>query len=71
MTHPQYGKPETWPHRIRKPEDSVTLERRGRRWWVVVRYGWIGWECGPYWRRSTAEKVRIHELARHERLVSE
>lgn len=69
MTHPQYGKPETWPHRIREDVNEAavyTVERRGKRWWAVVRYGWIGWECGPYWRRSTAEKVR-RRLAEEDR----
>lgn len=59
MTHPQYGKPETWPHRIHEPDVTEhTVVKRGRRWWVVSKSGWIGWESGPYWRRSTAEKVR-------------
>jgi hypothetical protein len=33
VTHPQYGKPETWPHRIRAPREAfieqLTVDLRG------------------------------------------
>lgn len=69
MTRPEYGKPETWPHRVHEPDGAVgvyTVEQRGRRWWAIARYGQFGWECGPYWRRSSAEKRR-RELAEEDR----
>lgn len=65
MTRPQYGKPETWPHRVRDPDAKLVeygIQRSGLCWVVIERTTFSTFGimtrsvAGPFWRYRTAER---------------